>query len=172
MENSDIYVLGETDAEIKIDSIEENRHAAFALAQQARHSVHIMSQDLDALVYDNDEFEKCLFDLTRRHPDAQVKILVHDSGKAVRNGHRLIRLAQTLTSSILIKNPTTEYADTSAVFLIADGIGLLHRPHGDAYSYDAIVNFKSAERAAKLDEHFMKVWEHAKPDPQVRRLHI
>lgn len=172
MENPDIYILGETDAEIKIDSMEENRDAAFALAQQAQHSIHIMSQDLDAHVYDNDDFEQCLLNLARRHPDTQVRILVVDSGKAVRNGHRLIRLAQTMTSTVSVKNPATEHENMSAAFLIADGIGLLHRPHSDPHSYDASVNFKSAQRAAMLDEHFMHAWEHARPDPQVRRLHI
>lgn len=172
MDNQDIYILGETDTDLRIESLEENRDAAFALAHQARHSLHIMSQELDAAIYDNDAFEKCLLDLARRHADTQIRILVHDSGKAVRNGHRLIRLAQTLTSSIHIKNPAPRYNNTGAAFLIADEIGLLHRPHGDPQNYDATVNFKSAQRAAELEDYFMNAWEHAVPDSQIRRLNI
>ena len=94
------HKLGETDAEVEVTTAEENRIAAISLARQASYSIDIFSQDLDAEIYDNKEFERSLFQLARKHPNTRIRILVQDSRKAAQNGHCLIRLAQSLTSSV------------------------------------------------------------------------
>ena len=99
------FKLGETNAEIKLSHVEESKNAALSLAEQARYGINIFCQDMSHAIYDNDEFEKHIFNLASRHPSAQIRILVQDSSIAVKKGHCLIRIAQKLTSSILIKNP-------------------------------------------------------------------
>lgn len=167
-----LYVLGETAAEVKIDSAEENANAAISLAKQARYYLNIFTQDLDARVYDNAEFERALFALARRNPTTRIRILTIDSGAAVRKGHRIVRLAQTLTSSIFIHNPSREHRSEISAFLVADGNGLLYRNRGTHNHYEASVNFMSPRRAGKLNEFFNEAWEWSTPDPQVRRLYI
>jgi hypothetical protein len=164
------YKLGETKAEISISNAEENRNAATALASQARYSINIFTQDFDAPLYDNEEFEKHLFELATRHRSAKIRILVQDSTRAVQNSHRLVRLAQKLTSSIHVKKPSERYKDIQSAFMTVDGVGMLYRIQGDKRSYEASVNFMSPQRAGKLDEFFTEVWEHSNTDLQVRRI--
>lgn len=167
-----LYKLGETRAEINIDSAEENRNAAISLAKQANYYINIFTQDLDSRIYDNPEFEKHLSQLARKHPSTQVRILVQDSMPAVKKGHRLITLSQNLTSSVLIRKPAKQYRNEQAAFMVADGLGLLYRVYGSNLNFDASVNFMSPLRAKKLDEFFNEVWEQSEPDTQLRRLYM
>ena len=166
------YKLGETKAEVQVETVAENRNAAISLSKQAHHSIDIFTQDLDAEIYNNKAFEEALFTLTKRHPSTRIRILVHDSMKAVRNGHRIIRLAQNLTSSIAIHNPSKEYKDEKCAFLVVDQLGMLYRINGNNRNYNASINFMSPQRAGKLTEFFNEVWEHSAPDIQTRRIYM
>jgi hypothetical protein len=95
-----------------------------------------------------------------------------DSTAAVRKGHCIVRLAQTLTSSVFIHNPSPQHCSEISAFLVADSVGLLYRNRGAHNHYEASVNFMSPRRAGKLDEFFNEAWEMSTPDPQVRRLYI
>ena len=167
-----LYVLGETRAEVKIHTAEENARAAISLAKQARYSLNIFSPVMDANVFDNPDFERCVSSLARLHPSTRIRILTTDSSTAVRNGHCLVRLAQTLTSSVFIHNPSPEHHSEISAFLVADGVGLLYRNRGGNNHYEASVNFMSPQRAGKLDNFFNNAWDMSTPDPQVRRLYI
>ena len=166
------YKLGETVEEVHIDSAEENRNAAIALAKQARHSIDIFTQDMDAELYNNDDFEQSVFELAKKHPNTKIRILAQDTGMAVRNGHRLIRLAQNITSSVFINNPSREYSDEQCAFLVADKLGLLYRTTASYRNYKASINFMSPQRAGKLTDFFNEVWEHSTPDIQTRRIYM
>jgi len=164
------YKLGETSAEINTSSTEENRNAAASLAKQARHSINIFTQDMDAALYDNEEFEQHVFKLATRHPSSTIRILVQDSTRAVQRSHRIIRLAQKLTSSIIIKKPAQKYSDVQKAFMTVDGVGVLYRIQANHYNYDAVLNFMSPQRTGELDDFFNEVWEHSEQDIQVRRI--
>ncbi|MBE9567928.1 MAG: hypothetical protein IMF14_04480, partial [Proteobacteria bacterium] len=88
------------ETEKHLSTAEENRTAALTLASQAKHSIDIFTQDMDAVIYDNQEFERYVFELAKKHPTTRIRILTQDSSTAIRNGHSLIRLAQKLTSSV------------------------------------------------------------------------
>ena len=166
------FKLGETSAEIPLSNAEENRNAAISLASQARYGINVFTQDLDNAVLDNDEFEQHIFNLATRHPGTQIRILVQDSTPAVKKGHRLIRIAQKLTSSVFIKNPPEMHKDDKSAFMTVDGVGLLYRGHAENYNYQASVNFMSPLRAKRLDQFFNEAWEYGTPDQQVRRLFV
>ena len=166
------YKLGETEAEIHIDTAEENRDAAISLVKQARHSIDIFSQDLDAELYNNSEVEQSIFKLAKRHPNTKVRILTQDSQVAVRNGHRLIRLAQSLTSSVFINKPSADHRDEKSAFLIVDQIGILYRVSASNRNYKASVNFMSPQRAGELTDLFNTMWDHSTPDIQTRRIYV
>lgn len=166
------YKLGETEAEIHIDSAEENRNAAVSLIKQARFSIDIFSQDLDAELYNNKEIEQSIINLAKRHPNTKVRILAQDSQMAVRNGHRLIKLAQHLTSSVFINTPSPEFRDERCAFLVVDQLGMLYRVNASNRNYKASINFMSPQRAAKLTEFFSEAWEHSTPDIQTRRIYM
>ena len=165
-------ILGEHNEEIAIDTAGENRDAVIALADQARFSLKLFTRDLDARVFDNAEFERCIFDLARTHRNADIRIIVTDSTKAINQGHSLIRLAQRLTSSVLIHKPAREHSGELSTFMIVDDIGMLHRPRTTSNSYDAVVNYKAPVRAGELNDYFNEIWERSTPDSRIRRLYI
>lgn len=166
------FTLGETSAEIKISSIEENRQAAVSLVSQARQEINIFTQDMDDALFNNNDFENHIYNLAMKHPGAKVKILVQNSNSAVKNGHCLIRLSQKLTSSIFIRNPAEEYEEEKGSFLTVDGLGMLYRARTDAHNYNASFNFMSPRRTKKLNEFFNEIWEQSVRDPHVRRFFI
>lgn len=172
LELPDFYTLGETRAEVKVHSADEVRNAALSMAEQANYNINIFTQDLDAELYDNPAFEAHVSSLARKHPNTRIRILVQDSGKAAKTGHRLIRLSQFLTSSVIIHKPGRLYQDEKSAFMVVDGLGMIHRVNGDSRHYGASVNFMSPKSARKLNEYFEEAWEHSEPDQQIRRLYM
>jgi hypothetical protein len=166
------YKAGETEADILIESTEENKNAAVSLVEQAKYSVDIFTQDMDAEIYNNNEFEQSIFRLAKKHPGARIRILTNDSRKSVQNGHCLVRLAQSLTSSVFIHNPSQQHKNEHYAFLIVDKIGLLYRVSASSRNYQASVNFNSPQRAGKLADFFDEAWEHSTPDIQTRRIYV
>jgi len=166
------YKLGETQAEVHIDTAEENKNAAISLVKQANYSIDIFSQDLDAEIYSNKDFEQSVFNLAKKHPNTRIRILVQDSKKAAQKGHCLIRLAQNLTSSVFIHKPSREHRDEQCAFMVVDKLGLMYRVSATNRSYKASVNFMSPQRAGKLIDFFNEVWEHSTPDIQTRRIYM
>ena len=166
------YRLGATKQEIYIASTEENKNAAICLTKQARYSIDIFTQDLNADIYNNKEIEHAIFELAKRHPSTRIRILLQDSANAIQNGHRLIRLAQTLTSSVYIHTPSAEHKDEQSAFMVVDQLGFIFSPVTSNRNYKASVNFMSPRRAAELTDFFNEVWEHSTPDRQTRRLYV
>ena len=166
------YKLGETVEEVHIDTAEENKNAAISLVKQARYSIDIFTQDMDAEIYNNEAFEQSIFELAKRHPNTKIRILAQDTGKAVQHGHRLIKLAQSITSSVFINNPSREYKSEQCAFLVVDKVGLLYRVTASNRNYKASTNFMSPHRAGKLTDFFNEVWEHSTPDIQTRRIYM
>jgi hypothetical protein len=167
-----LYKLGETPDEVHINSVEENKNTALSLVTQARHSIDIFSQDMDTEIYNNDEFEQAIFKLAKRHPMTKIRVLTQDSTKAIQNGHRLIKLAQTLTSSVFIHSIPQEFKDEQCAFLVVDQQGLLYRVTATDRNYKANFSFMAPQRAKKLTDFFNEVWEHSTPDIQSRRIYV
>lgn len=167
-----LYKLGETKAEVHIDTVEENKSIAISLVRQAHQSIDIFTQDLDAEIYNNKAFEQSVFKLAKKHPNTRIRILVQNSRKSIQNGHCLIRLAQNLTSSVFIHNPSREYKDEQCAFMVVDRLGLMYRVTVNNRNYKTSVNFMSPQRAGKLVEFFNEVWKHSTPDVQTRRIYM
>lgn len=158
--------------EIKLTTAEENSTAALTLASQAKHSIDIFTQDMDAAIYDNSEFERYIFELSKKHPTTLIRILTQDSSTAIRNGHCLIRLAQKLTSSVFIHNPSREHKNETSAFMLMDKRGYLHRVTADKRNFKASFSTNSPQRAGKLADTFDEIWEHSTPDVQIRRIFV
>jgi len=166
------YKPGETKTDFQVDTVDENKIATLSLVKQAHYSIDIFTQDLDAEIYNNNEFEQSIINLAKRHPNTCIRILVQDSRKAVQNGHCLIKLVQNLTSSVFIHNPSAEYKDEPYAFVVVDKLGFLHRVSAADRNYKASVNFMSPRRAGKLSKLFNEVWEHSTADVHTRRIYV
>lgn len=164
------YRLGESRQRITLETIDDNRHAAHALAGQACRSLHIFSHDLDPMVYDNGEFLEAVKALAIGHRHARVQIIIQDSRKIIERGHRIIELGRRLSSSIHIRKTPPEMKTHAQAFLIADKTGVLYRTVGDRF--EGYANFDDRFECKNLLDFFTAAWEHSAPDPELRRLHI
>jgi hypothetical protein len=164
------HLLGDRNEEIRLDSRIEVVDAVRDLARQARRSLHIYTRDLEPRVYDNREFLDAVTALATSSPHVQIRILLQNPERIVKEGHRLIELSRRLTSYIEIRTPHPDYKEYNQAFLIADETGVLRRPHADRY--EGALNYNDTLQARELVKFFTEVWEKSETDPQLRRLHI
>jgi len=170
MTNVNEYKLGETSAEILLESSDDNRAVAIALAHQAKRSIDIFTHDLDKRVFDDSDFVEAVKYLVIGHNRAQLRVLVQDSSRATKQGHRLFNLGQEITSKIKFHKPDDEFMNTSDTYLLVDGTGLLLRRQYERYR--GIANFNDPKLARELQAHFDRAWDSSEPDPYLRRLSI
>jgi hypothetical protein len=164
------FILGETSETIHLDSSDDNRIVACALAKQSIRSIDIFTRHLDKRIYDDSEFVEAIKQLAVGHSHALIRILVQDSTRAAKQGHRLVNLGLEVTSKIKFHAPSKEHSEHNEAFMIVDHTGLVHRRQFDRY--DGIACFNDPKQARELQARFDRGWEHSEPDPHLRRLFI
>lgn len=162
--------LGQTEEPLHLHTSAEHRAVVLSLASQATRTLCIHTRDLDPAVYDSAALNAAILQLVRNNRRAEVRILVQDSTRAVREGHGLVRLGQQLSSRIHFRVPGPDHRDFNEAFLVADVTGYVHRPLADQYTGVAV--FKAPFEARRLLQYFDEVWERADSDPQLRRLFL
>lgn len=162
--------LGESAEPVETDDSASVAAASIALARQARREILILSRNLDAAIYDVADFVQAAREFCLQHRHARIRVLVHDPGPAVRRSHRLVALAQRLSTYIEIRKPGAEHAEVNHAFLVADGTGYVHRPLADRY--EGVLHGNDRAEATRLVRDFENVWSSALPDPGLRRLHL
>lgn len=135
---------------------------------RALRRVCILSTRLDPDIYDRDPVRDALLEFATGHPQAEVQMLVREPQALARSGHRLLRLAQRLSSHVRLRalppacpTPEDEFlvADTGAVLCWQQtrplrGYGVLHAP----------------AEARRLGEAFEELWSTSEEAPELRRL--
>jgi hypothetical protein len=164
------FELGTDKEPVNVESSAEVREASIALVAQSRRTIEIISRHLDPAVYDNAQFAATLQRFILDSSRARVHIIVMDSRPIVAAGHRLVRLAQHLSSFVEIRKPNAKHARYNCAFLLADRTGSVYRQLADRF--DGVVNFGDRRAASELGETFDEMWAHAEPDPNLRRLRI
>jgi hypothetical protein len=149
---------------------DDNREAAVELARGASRHLAIFTQDLEPLILDQADFVSAVKELALKSKFSRIRILVKDSNRAVKEGHRLMNLAQRLSSYIEVRRLSGDYANIAEAFIIADERGLLYRPLASRFEGIADTNdpFQAREKLHQFDE----MWERSDPDPELRRLGI
>lgn len=160
--------LGEDDQEIVLESSADNRAASIALVKQCKRYLDITTRQLDPPIYDNDEFLDALKALATRSRYSRIRIMVNDPRAIVTRGHRLLELANQLSSFISLRKPGPDHQQFNEAWLIADTTGVIRRPLSDRY--EGLVNFNDKGIARELDRQFEDLWEHGCEDPNLRRL--
>lgn len=155
---------------LSADSAPSLRAASVALLVRARHHVCLYTRDLDPAVYDQQDVIDELRRIALSGRRAEIRILVQDTARVVQEGHRLIDLAQRLSSIIHLRRPTHEDLQYNAAFLLNDSDGYLYRAFGDRYEAEGDLAY--APRREELLRYFNEVWERAEPPPELRRLSL
>lgn len=164
------FVLADTKDVTRIDTSAANRAATLAMLSQAQHTVDILSRDFDGAIYDHADITSALRRFVLQHRRTRVRILVRDLGPAIARGHRLLGLAQRLSTYIQVKTYAREHRSYVSAHCAVDTTGTILRRF--ATRYEADVCFRNALQARDLTRTFDDMWAAANPDPNVRSLHI
>jgi hypothetical protein len=162
--------LGQTSLEFEVERLTEASAVAHALADQARRTLLVYTEDLEPAIYDESPFLDAVSRLARAHSQSRIWILIHDARKVVQHGHRLIEIARRLSSAIQLRRPAPQYRNYHESFLLADSCGYLHRPI--TTRYEGTANFHDPGKVADFEKYFMEVWERSEPDEEIKRLYI
>lgn len=162
--------LGENGEPLTLDSNAVNRDIALQLVSQARKFLCVFTHDLEHAIYSTPEFNEAVTRLAIRSRNSFTHILLQDPGAVVNRVHRLVDLAQRLSSSVEIRRPHEEHRGFGQAFLVVDGVGYLRRPVAERYEGTAC--FNDPAEARELLRLFDTMWEKSAPDPELRRLHL
>jgi len=160
---------GNIENDIRLNSINEISNAVIESTENALRSIKIFTPDLETEIYNNDEFRQQLLAFTRGNRHAQIHILVDDISNALHNGHKLIGLAQQLSSIVIIKDTPADYQGTQLSFILFDQAHFIFKP--DSSSHTAISS-SCKNRSNKLHEFFTFAWSQAEQNSHTRRLRI
>ena len=166
----DSLVLGESRERMILRGREPFRQASESIAQQAKYHLDIFTFDLDKPIYDQTRVLDAVKRLAIECRGIGIRILLQDSERARREGHRLIDLSRRLTSKIEIRRPHADYIDHPENFIIADGIGYIR--HRAAGRYEGEANFCHPIESRLLTDFFTEVWERSEQESSLRRLYL
>lgn len=156
---------------IVLERAADCQRVAIELATRARHQVWIASSDLEAAVYDNEELVNAIKRVALSGRGAAIRILVHDISVALQNGHRLLALAQRISSLIEIRRIREhESGDFSASIMLNDAGGWMRR--ADRLSYDGEGHLSDRPRQRELLMVFERAWERAEAETSARMLKL
>lgn len=156
---------------INFQRSEQARAAAIAIAGAARHGLWLVSPDLEAAIYDDDDLVEAVKRVARAGRGVTVRVLVGDIKSALQNGHRLLDLAQRLPSLIEVRRPRLEESGPlDAALLFNDRGGWMRR--ADTASFDGEGHHQDAPRVRQLLASFQRAWDRAEPETRLRVLKI
>jgi len=148
---------------------EETLAAVHRLLGDARHAVVIHHRNLGPGVLDQEVILDEIRRLATSGRGADVRILLGDPDQVLRDGHRLIPLAQRLTSSIRLRVPVEEEDRAyPSAFLANDVGGYLIQPLLERFEGRGATNNPGTSR--QLWRYFDEVWERAEPATALRSL--
>jgi predicted GNAT family N-acyltransferase len=135
----------------------------------ARREVSIITRDLDLGWLDQEPVLEALKQLATSGRGARIRILVHDPEPAVKNNHRLIPLAQRLTSIFQFRVPGTEDdRQFAGALVLNDRGGFLLRTLGSRWEGEG--DTYAPGRHRELQKQFDEMWERGLPCDELRRL--
>lgn len=155
---------------IQFDSRSEAQSLALQLCQQATREICFFGNNIDPILFDNPAFIEAISEFARRNKHTQVKFVVHDTRQNTAEGHRLISLAQRLTSHIHIRNTAEKQQDLTQIFMLVDQNAYLYCPnyvrHQGRASFDAPIDVRNFKKT------FDDLWDRSTVDSNIRRLGI
>ena len=153
---------------ILFDGREQAKELILSLAKNAHRQICILGRNIDQTLFDNTDFINYASELARRSPTTEIKIIVRETLSNVQHGHRLIPLAQRLTSSVHVRNTAKQHHNLQQTLLIIDDYGYLICP---LYSrYEGRCSFDDRLETRNLQHLFDQVWDAGTPDLTIRRL--
>lgn len=147
-----------------------NIAAVHKLATSAVLDINIISRSLDHQIFDRSDIVEAFSQFIRKNRNTTLKIILFDSTDVVKDGHRLINLANRVPSKISIRQLPKVVSTYNESLITADGKGSLHNPQSDRY--EGSVDFNNHIRCGELNKVFMNYWHQCDISPDLRRVSI
>ena len=160
------FTLGEHRDLQAFSTPEQARSHALALLQQARRQLCLYSSDLEPWLYHHSSIQEACTRFLLANPKNQLRILLRDSSRAVKDGHRLLTLARRLPSSCQIRKLHPDYPNEEITFLLADHCGLLLRPELSQFAGYAL--YQDPVRNRQRLSQFEQAWATSISDADLR----
>lgn len=154
---------------LPMESFAGARAALRELLGNARHELAVMSHDLDPLLFDDADALSAVQRIALSGRRARIRIIVREPRRPVQDGHRLVTLAQRLTSAIALRVPV-ENADLEypSAFVLDDRGGFQFRPLAGRPEGEAMTS--GPARHAELLRLFDAMWERSEPCEETRQI--
>jgi predicted GNAT family N-acyltransferase len=156
---------------VNIETRDDAVRETLALLEDARHELCIYTRDLDPLLFDNEPAIEAIKRVAISGRGARIRIIIQDPQTVVANGHRLIGLAQRLSSVFGLRTPVQDNdLQYPSAFLLNDNAGYYFRVLGTRFEGE-VVNCAPG-RHAQLLEYFNQVWERSETSEHLRKLEL
>jgi hypothetical protein len=99
-------------------------------------------------------------------PRNQLRILLRDTSRATREGHRLLGLSRRLSSNLQIRKLNPDHPSEELGFLLADDCGLLLLPEISQFSGYAL--YQDPARVRLRRTQFDQAWDISTTDADLR----
>jgi predicted GNAT family N-acyltransferase len=162
--------LGDTSDLYQLHTVEDHQIHATSMLRQAKRYLSILSLDLDHQIFDTPDFIDATKNLAMRSRFSRIRILLQDNTLVIQQGHRLVELAQRLSTAIEIRIPGEEYREHAENFMLVDDVGFLHRKQASNLLGSACYNDRY--RVNRMLAVFNEAWEFGTPDRALARLYL
>jgi len=144
------------------------RDVTLELIGSAHHDLCIYTRDLEPAIYDDQAVVDAIRQVALSGRNAQVRILLQDTTRALRDGHRVLDLTQRLSSIVHLRRPANEDQQYPSAFVLTDSGGYFFRTFGDRFEGEGDLYYPP--RRDEIKRYFDEVWERAEQPTEVRRL--
>ena len=159
----------EDSSSILLDGRSECRDAATTLILGAVNRVYMITQRLEAELYNHAEIFQHLTRLVSENRKADIRIIAHDTRVAGNRGHYLIQLAQKLPSFVQIRTTVTRaHRDFRESWLIVDDGAYMRIRVPERY--EGYYELDNKLECRSYVDQFLDFWEASEPDQNTRRL--
>jgi hypothetical protein len=156
---------------MRFDRAAAARATAIDLMRAARHRIAIASHALDAELFDHDAVIALIKRAAMSGRGARIQILVEDIAPAIQSSHRLVGLAQRLSSLVEIRRANRrDDPEFGPAIVLTDAGGWLRRP--DPMRFDGEAGLDDRPRCREMWLAFERSWARAEPETAVRALKL
>ncbi len=147
------------------------KEAAKTLILRSMNRVYLLTQKLEATLYNNPEIYDHLSALVTGNRNADIRIIAHDTRTAGNQGHCLIHLAQKLPSFAQIRlTVTPEHRNFRESWLIIDDSAYMRIRNPERF--EGYYELDNKPECRSYYDTFVEMWEACEPDQNTRRLSL
>lgn len=141
------------------------------MAGGARQRILIYDGQLNPAVYEQPCMVEAMKQLAIRHAGTHVQILLADTERLRKGGHRLLTLVRRLPSAIEIRLRAEQFSGDLRSFMLVDDADSIYYPVWHDLR-DGVAESGNRFRVRELAQDFTRIWEQSAVDPGLRQLSV